>query len=139
MLEYEITAVVTDGGEAKAIANETTISFDATSGRDEVLPNPAELILTSLAACMLKNVQRYAEILHFSYRKARITIHGTRNDNPPFMASIRYRLEVDTDLEERKIEMWHKNILKFGTVTNTLAKSCELTGEMIKWEYPTMQ
>lgn len=134
MLSYEITATVKDGGIANAMANHAEIAFDATSGRDEVLPNPAELLLTALAACMLKNVQRYSEILHIPYRQAKITIHGDRNDNPPFMSTIHYRLEVDTDVEERKIENWHKNILKFGTVTNTLAKACELTGEMVKME-----
>jgi uncharacterized OsmC-like protein len=134
MLAYEITATVKDGGIANAMANHAEIAFDATSGRDEVLPNPAELLLTALAACMLKNVQRYSEILHIPYRQAKITIHGDRNDNPPFMSTIHYRLEVDTDVEERKIENWHKNILKFGTVTNTLAKACELTGEMVKME-----
>jgi uncharacterized OsmC-like protein len=134
MLSYEITATVKDGGMANAMAHHAEIAFDATSGRDEVLPNPAELLLTALAACMLKNVQRYSEILHIPYRQAKITIHGDRNDNPPFMSTIHYRLEVDTDVEERKIENWHKNILKFGTVTNTLAKACELTGEMIKME-----
>jgi uncharacterized OsmC-like protein len=134
MLTYEITATVKNGGIAKAKANHAEIAFDATSGRDDVLPNPAELLLTSLAACMLKNVQRYSEMLHLPYRKAQITIYGTRNDNPPFISKIQYRLMVDTDVDERKIENWHKNILKFGTVTNTLAKACELTGEMIKIE-----
>lgn len=133
MLKYEIHATLEQGGIAKSVANHSEVAFDATSGRDDVLPNPAELLLTSLAACILKNVQRYSEILHLPYRKAQITIHGTRNDNPPFMAEIHYRLEVDTDVEDRKIENWHKNILKFGTVTNTLAKACELKGEMIKW------
>ena len=137
MLEYEITATIKDRGEAKAYVNHTTINFDATSERDDELPNPAELLLTSLAACMLKNIQRYSEILHLSYRQARITIHGNRNDNPPYMSAITYQLEVDSDVDERKLENWHKNILKFGTVTNTLAKACELKGEMIKWENPT--
>jgi len=132
MLEYKITASVEQGGVAKAIANHTEIVFDAISGRDEVLPNPAELLLTSLAACMLKNVQRYSKILHLPYRQARITIHGNRNDNPPFISAITYQLEIDSDVEERKLEMWHKNILKFGTVSNTLEKACKLKGEMIK-------
>jgi uncharacterized OsmC-like protein len=132
MLAYEITATVKASGIAKATANHTEIAIDATSGGDEALPNPAELLLSALAACMLKNVQRYSEILHIPYRQAHITIHGDRNDNPPFMSAIHYRLEVDTDADERKIENWHKNILKFGTVSNTLAKACELKGEMIK-------
>lgn len=134
MLEYDITAEVIPPGIAKAKANQSEIVFDATSGRDDMLPNPAELLLTSLASCMLKNVQRYSEILKIPYRKARITIHGIRNDSPPFMKSINYKLEVDTDADERKIKNWLNNILKFGTITNTLSRACEIDGEMIKME-----
>lgn len=132
MLEYEINAEVQSGGKAKALANKSVIDFDATSGRDDALPNPAELLLTSMAACILKNVQRYSEILNFPYSKARITVRGVRNDNPPYIESIAYRLEIDTEVDERKLETWHKNILKFGTITNTLMKACEVKGEIIK-------
>lgn len=132
MLEYEISASVVAPGIANARANHSAISFDATSGRDDMLPNPAELLLTSLAACILKNVQRYSEILHISYRNAEIAVHGIRNDNPPFMKEINYSIKVDTDATEQKIVNWHKNILKFGTITNTLNKACKLTGEMKK-------
>lgn len=130
MLEYEINASVQQGGKATANANNSEIAFDATSGRDDILPNPAELLLTSLAACMLKNVQRYSEILKIPYRSAKVTIHGKRNENPPAMSEINYLIEVDSDADVRKIENWHKNILKFGTITNTLAKACVITGEM---------
>lgn len=132
MLEYKITAAVQQGGKAQALANQSTVSFDATSGRDEILPNPAELLLTSLAACMLKNVQRYSEILKIPYESAKVTINGIRNDNPPFMKEIIYLLEIDTDANEKKINNWHKNILKFGTITNTLNRICKLEGRMIK-------
>jgi uncharacterized OsmC-like protein len=132
MLEYEITATVREGGRAHATANRSEVVFDATSGRDDVLPNPAELLLTSLAACMLKNVQRYSEILKIPYRSAKVTIHGIRNDNPPFMSEIRYRLEIDTDADERQLNTWHKNILKFGTITNTLKRACLLEGTIAK-------
>ena len=135
MLEYEIKATVETGGKAKATANQSQISFDATAGRDIVLPNPAELLLTSLAACMLKNIQRYSDILKIPYRKARITVHGVRNDNPPFMKEINYTLEIDTEADERKIANWHKNILKFGTITNTLNRACKLEGQMIKQKF----
>lgn len=132
MLEYKITANAIPPGTATAKANQSEIQFDASSGRDDELPNPAELLLTSLAACMLKNVQRYSEILKIHYHKARVSIHGVRNDNPPYMKTIRYILEVDTDADERKIDNWHKNILKFGTITNTLKRACEVTGEIKK-------
>src|ERR1035437_9635158 len=121
MLEYEITATLEQGGLVKATANHSEIAFDATSGRNEALPKPAELLLTSLATCMLKNIERYSEILHTPYRKARVTIYGKRNDSPPFMSEIIYKLEIDTDENERKVATLHKNILKFGTITNTLS------------------
>ncbi|MCA1759226.1 MAG: OsmC family protein, partial [Bacteroidales bacterium] len=123
---------VQKGGKAKAVANQSEISFDATSGRDDVLPNPAELLLTSVAACILKNVQRYSEILKIPYQSAKITVEGKRNDNPPFMKEITYRLEVDTDANDKELANWHKNILKFGTITNTVKKACSLNGTMVK-------
>ena len=132
MLEYEIKAVSETGGKATATANKLEIKFDATSGRDKTLPNPAELLLISLAACILKNVQRYAEILHYPYRKAAVTVHGIRNDNPPYMSEITYRIEVDSDLEDKKLNILHKNILKFGTITNTLARACKVNGTIEK-------
>ncbi len=132
MLEYEISATVIPPGDAKATANQYELRFDATSGRDEVLPNPAELLLTAVAACLLKNVQRYSEILKIPYRKASVSVFGIRNDHPPFMKEITYMLEVDTDAGEKTIQNWHKNILKFGTISNTIARACDFKGEMKK-------
>jgi uncharacterized OsmC-like protein len=130
MLEYEISALSENGGKAQATAKKTQISFDASSGQNDTLPNPAELLLTSLAACILKNIQRYCEKLHYPYKKALVKIHGFRNDNPPFMSKIIYEIMIDTDIDDRKLNILHKNILKFGTITNTLAKSCEINGKI---------
>jgi uncharacterized OsmC-like protein len=128
MLEYEINATSKAGGEANATANNGIINFDASAGRKDNLPNPAELLLTSLAACMLKNVERFSKILKYNYTQAKVSVKGTRNDSPPFMSAINYTLEVASDMEEKKLQLLHKNILKFGTITNTLAKVAELNG-----------
>jgi len=128
MNRYQITAETQKGGKAKALANKTELYFDASAGRDETLPNPAELLLTALAACILKNVERYAEILHYPYQTARVSITGERSDRPPVMNEIHYVLEIDTDVEERHLNNWHKNIIKFGTISNTLARAVSLSG-----------
>ena len=130
MLEYKISATSQKGGKATAIANQQAVNFDAGPGRDEVLPNPAELLLTALSACILKNVERYSEILHYPYKSAKITVKGERSDRPPAMQKIEYLLEIETDIDERKLNNWHKNIIKFGTISNTLANACELKGEI---------
>ncbi len=130
MLQYQISAKSQKGGKASSLSNKSTINFDASSGRDEVLPNPAELLLTALSACILKNVERYSEILHYPYKSAKITVKGERSDQPPAMQKIEYLLEIDTDIDERKLKNWHKNIIKFGTISNRLANACELSGEI---------
>jgi uncharacterized OsmC-like protein len=130
MLNYTITAKSQKGGQAKALANRTEISFDASAGRDEHLPNPAELLLIALAACILKNVERYSEILHYLYKTARVTVSGLRSDHPPMMQEIDYILEIDTNVNERQLQNWHKNIIKFGTISNTIARAAKLNGEI---------
>lgn len=132
MLEYEITAKSKKGGKAKADANHSEVRFDASAGRDATLPNPAELLLTSLSACILKNVERFSGLLHFDYRMAKVTVKGLRNESPPYMSEIEYTLEVDSDMDEKMLQLLHKNILKFGTITNTLAKASNLKGRIIK-------
>jgi len=62
----------------------------------------------------------------------KINLNGVQNDNPPFMKGINYKLEIDTDGDEGKINNRHKNILKFETITSTLMRACEVHGEMIK-------
>jgi uncharacterized OsmC-like protein len=130
MLQYQITAQSQKGGPAQALAHQTEISFDASADRDALLPNPAELLLTALAACILKNVERYSEILHYPYQSARITVKDVRSDRPPAIQKIDYLLEVDTNIDERKLQNWHKNIIKFGTISNTLAKATGLNGSI---------
>ena len=131
MLEYKIKAISNAGGvQATIAANNTEIRFDATDDRDKVLPNPAELLLSALAACILKNVERYSLKLHMPYQSAKVTVQGTRSDVPPAMQTINYLLEVDTAVSERKLDLLHRNILKFGTITNTLSKACEIHGKI---------
>lgn len=42
--------------------------------------NPAELLLASLAACILKNIERVARKIRFEYRGVRVKVHGVRQE-----------------------------------------------------------
>lgn len=128
MLEYHISAHSTKGGEARAEANKGVIPFDASTGKKDALPNPTELLLTSLAACMLKNVERFSVLLKFDYDWANIEVHGVRNDSPSYISEVTYTLTIASEMEERTTELLHRNILKYGTITNTIAKAVKLQG-----------
>ena len=44
------------------------------------------------------------------------------------MASIEYTLTVDTDESDKRLELLHQNVMKFGTVYNTLAAGTAISG-----------
>jgi hypothetical protein len=47
------------------------------------------------------------------------------------MTRMHYRIDIVTDEPQSRVDLLHKNIRKYGTITNTLAAACELTGEMV--------
>lgn len=131
MLEYQINAELKAGGIAIARSKEIEIPFDAAATSGDSLPNPAELFLSAFAACILKNVERYSQKLHIPYKTASITVKGWRTDIPPTMVKVEYTLTIVSDAGDRKIELLHKNIKKFGTIYNTVAGSCKVDGKLI--------
>jgi uncharacterized OsmC-like protein len=128
---YRVHGLSRPGGHAKIRCNTTEIKADTGSISDGFRPGPAELLCAALAACLLKNIERYSELLPFQYATAAVEVEAVRQDAPPRMTRMRYLIEIVTDEPEHRVDLLHANILKYGTITNTLAASCELTGEMI--------
>ena len=71
-------------------------------------------------------------ILHFDLRGVAVSLHGERQDKPPKIMSVTYTLTVDTDESEQRLELLHKNVRQFGTVSNTVADVVNLTGKIRK-------
>ena len=51
-----------------------------------------------------------------------------RQDSPPKLVSIDYELIVDTDESDQRLELLHKNVRKYGTISNTIAEAAHLHG-----------
>lgn len=130
MLEYHVTAKRLDehGSVARCKAAEITLDTD-TQGREDAF-NPAELFLAAIAACMIKGIERVAPKLNFSLRGVEISIKATRQDSPPKMEKIEYVLTVDTDENDRRLEVLHINVMNFGTIYNTVEEATELVGKI---------
>ena len=47
---------------------------------------------------------------------------------PPKLESISYEIIVDTDEPDRRLELLHDNVKKYGTVFNTVAPGTQLVG-----------
>jgi uncharacterized OsmC-like protein len=130
MLEYQVIARRIDAHGSVALCKQAEITLDTDiAGRPDAF-NPAELLLAALAACMIKGIERTAPMLHFKLRGVEVRLRGLRQDSPPKMARIEYTLTVDTDEDDRRLDLLHQNVMKFGTVYGTLAAGTTVTGTM---------
>lgn len=128
MLEYSVTArrIDSHGSEAEAKAARLVLDTDM-AGRDDAF-NPAEMLLASLAACLLKGAERVTPMLKFDLRGIEVSLHGVRQDSPPKMVRIDYEIVVDTNETDQRLDLLHRNLRKYGTISNTLAEATELVG-----------
>jgi uncharacterized OsmC-like protein len=128
MLEYRVSASRIDAHSSFAKAKDATIPLDTdTVGRSDAF-NPAELLLAAIAACMIKGIDRAMPMIGFRLRGVDVSLHGIRQDNPPKMVSINYELIVDTDESDQRLDLLHRNVRKYGTVSNTIAAATALEG-----------
>ncbi|MGC8513210.1 MAG: OsmC family protein [Acidimicrobiales bacterium] len=129
---YSIKARTTSAGRAEAAVGEHTVAFDASwDTPPSGLPGPAELLAAAFAACLLKNVARFGELLKFRYGHAEVDVVARRQDSPPKFVEISYELRIATDEIDRRVELLHLNLRKYGTVYNTLASTCEVHGRVV--------
>ncbi len=132
MLEYRVEARRVDahGSVVRCKDAEVRLDTDVNGSRDAF--NPAELLLAALAACMIKGIERAAPMLKFGFRGVEVRLHGVRQDAPPKMSDIDYEIVVDTDEDDRRIELLHTNVRKYGTIFNTVSAAARLSGQMIR-------
>lgn len=127
-MQYEVSARRVDatGSQATSHGAEVRLGTDM-EGRKDAL-NPVELLLAALAACMIKGAERVLPTLKFQLDGMRVALQADRQDAPPKLSAIRYQITVDTPESEARLDLLHRNILKYGTISNTLSAAVPLTG-----------
>lgn len=58
---------------------------------------PMNLLTTAFAACVLKNVERFSQVLPFRYQEASIKVVAERQEDPSKMIRVTYSLHLVTD------------------------------------------
>lgn len=127
-MNYQIEASSISNEDAVIHIKQSNIVFGTTAATAETLPNPAELFLASFAACMLKNVERFSEMMKFSYTSATLEVNATRLENPPRMENIVYELTINSEDKKLNSDLLKRNIEKFGTIYNTIKLACAISG-----------
>ena len=128
MLEYKVQAHRVDAHGALATTKAAQIELDTDLGGRMDAFNPAELLLAAVAACMIKGIERVSPMLDFQLTGVRVELHAVRQDSPPKITSIDYVLTVETGESDQRLELLHKNVRKYGTISNTVAAATALNG-----------
>jgi uncharacterized OsmC-like protein len=127
MLEYRVSARRQDATGSLATVRSAVVTLDTSlAGRDAL--NPAELLLAALAACIIKGIERVTPMLSFELAGVEVRLHATRQDTPPKITAIDYEILVDTPESDRRLELLHTNVRRYGTISNTLAEAVTLNG-----------
>lgn len=132
MTEYRVAARRIDSHGSLAQAKEAVVVLDTDlAGRRDAM-NPVELLLSALAACMLKGIERVTPMLAIQIEGAEVQLEAIRQDVPPKLISIRYQITVDSAETDQRLDLLHRNILKYGTISNTLAATVSLEGTLTR-------
>jgi len=129
-MRFHVESVRIDAHGSRARCKQAEIALDTDLAGNPQAFNPAELLLAAVSACIIKGIERIAPMIDFSLRGVVVKVDGIRQDVPPRMESITYEIIVDTDESERRLELLHDNVKKYGTVFNTVAPGTVLTGTL---------
>lgn len=129
-MEYKVVAhrVDAQGSLAQAKAAEVVLGTDL-AGREDAF-NPVELLLAALAACMIKGVERVKPLLAFAVEGVEVRLEAIRQDAPPKLVRINYQIVVESEESEARLDLLHRNVLKYGTISNTLIGAVALVGTL---------
>jgi uncharacterized OsmC-like protein len=128
---YEVDLARVEPGVSVAWTRGAEIRVDTGVDPSDDLFGPADLLGGAFAACLLKNVERFSRILPFRYQGASVHVTLEREQRPPRISRIRYRLQLMTDEPEQRLKLLERNLVQFGTIYNTLSRACDVSGEIV--------
>lgn len=135
-MDYKVTARRVDAHGSLAFAKQAQVLLGTDmAGRQDAF-NPVELLLAALAACMIKGVERVTPLLAFRIEGVELRLEAIRQDAPPKLTKIVYEIVVDTAETDARLDLLHRNILKYGTISNTLAAAVPLEGAIRRLSAP---
>ncbi len=132
MMNFRVEAQRVDGTESLAITKHAKIVLATGMAPRQDAFNPVELLLAALAACIIKGIERVAPTLNFELAGLTVELEAARPDTEARIEWIRYRIVIETLEEDRRLDLLHDNVKKFGTIFNTVSKGTNISGELVR-------
>jgi len=130
MMTFEVSAKRQDSSGSVVHSKQAELQIDTSmAGRLDAL-NPVELLLASLSACIIKGIERVAGTLGIDYETVDVSLVAHRPVAEARIEDISYKVMLGTSADQAKLDLLHKNLMKFGTIYNTIKSGTTLTGEI---------
>jgi uncharacterized OsmC-like protein len=127
-MRYQVTARRLDATGSIATSHGAEVHLGTDLAGQPGAMNPVELLLSALAACMIKGVERVTPTLKFQFDSIDLRLEAERQDAPPKLTAIHYEIVVTTAESDQRLDLLLRNILKYGTISNTLAGAVPMSG-----------
>ncbi len=128
---YSVIVSRQDNTHGRATARQHALTLNIERGGTEAGFNAAETLLAALGTCVLTNVNTYIQKMRLQVGDVRIELTGIRQDDPPMLTDIHYRLMLDSREPADKLQALHDVSVRLGTVTNTLIHGIQPQGEVV--------
>lgn len=130
MMTFKVSAKRIDASGSLVHSKEAELVIDTSmSGRPDAL-NPVELLLAALSACIIKGIERVASTLGIEYRSVKVALTAHRPVDEARIEDITYVIRIGTSADQAKLDLLHKNLMKFGTIYNTVKSGTKLSGSI---------
>lgn len=130
MMTFQVTANRIDANGSEVHAKQTDLVIDTSMGGRPDALNPVELLLAALSACFIKGIERVAGTLGIDYDSVNVSLTAHRPVDEARIDDIAYIIRIGTTADQAKLELLHKNLMKFGTIYNSIKSGTRLTGEI---------
>lgn len=131
MMNFQLSAQRIGPAGSVVSAKEATLAIDTSlAGRPDAL-NPVELLLAALAACMIKGIERVAGTLGVNYSTVQVELSARRPKEEARLEDIEYLVTIETESDQSKLDLLHKNLMKHGTIYNTVKLGTKLSGKLV--------
>ncbi len=128
MMTFSLKANRIDATGSMVEAKQTQLVIDTGMvGRPDAL-NPVELLLAALAACIIKGIERVAPSISLDYEGVQVSLTAHRPVDEARIEDITYAVVVSTTADQNKLDLLHKNLMKHGTIYNTVKSGTKLSG-----------
>jgi len=130
-MNYAIKATSIAKKEGTLHLKKVLVPFGISKETEETLSSPADIYLSALASCILKNIERFSGMMKFQYEKATVDITATHFTKPARLENIAYTVTLISKDDKINCSLLKRNLEKFGTIYNMVAKATQISGEII--------